>query len=832
MPYANALLMVIKEVSKAIADMFGIKLVDYNSGIASSEDAFVDLGDSVDGTIGKVKELKRQTLGFDEIHNINGDNDSGSGASVTGGIDQRLLDAIHGYDNGMDKVRMKATEIRDRIMEWLGFTKEIDPLTGEVKFKYQGIKTTLKNIWNSFIGLSTQGKILVGLGLYTLINNLFSGTKKLATSLGTGTGLLGVINKLLSPIKSLYKSLDDVNYYNKSLTKGLSEGITNWKQSLTMADKFKVSLVGILGLSASMNGMASAMKSVSNEGWNLGNSLQTVVSGLGGIASGAMMGGAWVGTWGAIIGGATGAVLELKSAISGYQTETDKMIEKSEKVRTSVNDYLSSLKEQNIAIEENLTSNLALTGAHQNLISELKTLVDENGKVKAGYEDRANYILTVLSQAYGVEYQLVDGQIQNYKNLTSSIEESIRLKQAEILLDANKQKYANALQNELKLWKEKENAQRELNKFLEEEKRLQGIINKILPSGNVLDLKVSDTNLYNNTIKSLENVRTEIQKWQVTFDQATEDYKENIYTQTAYSDLQEAILTGNMEDIESKTKEFTNSYISEGERVTASISDQIKKSFEDKEIILQNEQHYSDEKQKIRENSANATIQSVIDELLGMSKTVDDLSPEVIEAWGTLAQSNEEEFMKNFSKLPDDVKTQVVDKMNVQGLNISKELQNGLDQWKPTITVNADTSNARWQMNDLISTIQSQLQNPFSIIAGLRANGGVYSGGSWKDIPQYSNGGAPSHGTVFVGGENGPEIAGHINGRTEILNQSQIASSIYSAVVNAMTQVMSQYGGQASEIDVHVHSDEGVLIDRIEQRTKQTGQFPFTIPTY
>ena len=34
LPYANALLMIIKEISKALADMFGIKLLDYNSGIA------------------------------------------------------------------------------------------------------------------------------------------------------------------------------------------------------------------------------------------------------------------------------------------------------------------------------------------------------------------------------------------------------------------------------------------------------------------------------------------------------------------------------------------------------------------------------------------------------------------------------------------------------------------------------------------------------------------------------------------------------------------------------------------------------------------------------
>ena len=33
-------------------------------------------------------------------------------------------------------------------------------------------------------------------------------------------------------------------------------------------------------------------------------------------------------------------------------------------------------------------------------------------------------------------------------------------------------------------------------------------------------------------------------------------------------------------------------------------------------------------------------------------------------------------------------------------------------------------------------------------------------------------GGVPSHGTMFVAGETGAEIVGHINGKTEVLNQS------------------------------------------------------------
>lgn len=134
------------------------------------------------------------------------------------------------------------------------------------------------------------------------------------------------------------------------------------------------------------------------------------------------------------------------------------------------------------------------------------------------------------------------------------------------------------------------------------------------------------------------------------------------------------------------------------------------------------------------------------------------------------------------------------------------------------INVRLDKSNLMRDLNQ----VNSSLGTSYS----LKANGGIFSNGSWQDIPQYSNGGAPRHGSLFWAGENGAEIVANANRRTEVLNRSQIASAIYGAVLTAMSQV----SGQSSQIDVHVHTDEGTVIDRIEQRTKQTGTFPLTIP--
>ena len=830
LPYANALLMVIKEVCKAIATMFGIELKDYNNGIATQEGLYDDLADSADNATGSVKELKRQVLGFDQIHNINENKDNGSGGGVSGGIDQRLLDAIKGYDNGMDKVRMKATEIRDKIMEWLGFTKKINPLTGETYFEYQGIQKTLKNMWNSFKGLSTQGKILVGLGLVTGAVKLFNAGKKLVTVFGN-SGLVKITKNLLSPTKTLIPLLrDDLAGGFKGLSSSIGDSINMWSKSLSMMDKFKMTLVGTGGLILSMNGMSSAMKSVSNEGWNLGNSLQTVASGLGGIASGALIGGSMFGAWGAVIGGATGAVLELISAMKGYQTETDKMVEKSKTQRAEVEEYLNSLNEQDRAIEQNIVSNMALTNSHEKLLEELKSITDENGNVKKGYEERADFILSVLNNAYGTEYKLIDGQIEKYQELVTNIKDAIEAKKAEILLNANEEKYAKALEEEVRLYSEKQKAQDKVNELLSEQDRLQNIINNIVPNGDLSKMQIKNIDLYNKTVKSLHKVQDELGNWQVTLDNTTNKYIECLDTQFKYSDLQEAVISGNLEEIEEATKNFTNSYVTENGVVTLTLDQRMAKELEAKDYITNLYKDASDEKKEILENSSNSSIQTTINELVGMSNTVDNLSDEVINSWGVLSSKSEDKFIENFKKLNPDIQQQIINKMYEKGYSISSELQRGIQQMNPTIRVTADTSSAKWSIDNLFNNIARQINigGVFDSLGSLlrREKGGVFSNGSWKNVQQYANGGSPSHGTAFVAGEHGAEIVGHINGRTEVLNQSQIASTIYSAMISAMTRMQQQ----AVQFELELHTDEGVVVDRINQKTKQTGVCPIEIP--
>lgn len=708
LPYANAFLMVIKETSKAIADMFGIKLSDYNSGIASSEDSFIDFGDSVDSAKDKVKELKRQVLGFDEIHNINRNKDNGS--EISGGIDQRLLDAIKGYDNGMDKVRMKATEIRDRIMEWLGFTKEIDPLTGAVNFKYQGIKTTLKNMWSSFKGLNIQGKILVGLGLVVGATKLWSVGGKLLTVFGS-SGLVRVATNLLSPTSKLLKSMKEYIKYSPSFITGIKTALSDWNASATAIDKFKVGLVGVIGLSMSLDGMSNSMKNVSQNGVTFSNTLTTITSGLGSVASGAVLGTSVFPGLGTILGAVGGAFSSLITAIVSYNDSVPK-------AKSKTDSLIESLTELEKKRADSIQTGFGELEMNSQLLVGLEEIIDSNGKVKKGYEDRANFILGKLNEAFGTEYELTGNQITlngeaitSYSEIKKSIEDVITQKKIQLSLQVFEEDYVETLKKQKEL-------QKEINERTEIAERQMTWYENALAG-------VGDTGGYSlrEIKKGLQYSQEELEKLNGLLDNNNTDLEK-------FSDIFSAYSSGNIAEIEKILNEYG--------------------------VTL---------------NTATADT----------SKNLDSLQ------------------------------TKINDTKN----NIANAL-NGLKPRDITIGINVNTYNARKSLNDFGNELNK---------SGLGINFTPFN------IKAYANGGMPEDGLFFA---NHKELVGKFsNGRTAVANNEMIVEGIKAGVYEAVAMAMSQYGsGQANQIDVHVHTDEGTVIDRIEQKTKQTGVFPFTIPTY
>ncbi len=92
----------------------------------------------------------------------------------------------------------------------------------------------------------------------------------------------------------------------------------------------------------------------------------------------------------------------------------------------------------------------------------------------------------------------------------------------------------------------------------------------------------------------------------------------------------------------------------------------------------------------------------------------------------------------------------------------------------------------------------SSIKRFFGLANGgiIGANGGVkaFSSGGiikqnsfWNAIPKYANGTNKPHGSMFVAGEKGAELVGHVNGRTEVLNRFQLGQVMHSSIIGGMS---------------------------------------------
>lgn len=78
------------------------------------------------------------------------------------------------------------------------------------------------------------------------------------------------------------------------------------------------------------------------------------------------------------------------------------------------------------------------------------------------------------------------------------------------------------------------------------------------------------------------------------------------------------------------------------------------------------------------------------------------------------------------------------------------------------------------------------------------ASGGVITDSIWKATPKYAGGTNNAHGSMFIAGEAGAELVGHINGRTEVMNRFQLASVMEHAIVVGMSR-FTQFWSELSK---------------------------------
>lgn len=139
----------------------------------------------------------------------------------------------------------------------------------------------------------------------------------------------------------------------------------------------------------------------------------------------------------------------------GVYTLTQKEAETAtDKANKKLAEQVTAIRETQAARQEEVAGIQTEYGHYQQLWNELQGIVDQNGKVKAGYEERAAFITSTLSEALGVEIEMTDGTIQKYSELSQSIDQIIQKKKAEALMNAYEDDYTEAIKNQNEAAKE------------------------------------------------------------------------------------------------------------------------------------------------------------------------------------------------------------------------------------------------------------------------------------------------------------------------------------------------------------------------------------------
>lgn len=266
----------------------------------------------------------------------------------------------------------------------------------------------------------------------------------------------------------------------RELVKKIQEW-TDWFNQLDESQKEMVVTIGLVA--AALGPMLIAIGKVST---GIG-ALLHMTSSLGGVLGALGMTGGPIMMTVAALGLLGAAYLTVKDDSDEYY---DKARELSEEEQDSI-DRVDALKDSYDELaqrrQDSVTSIETQTQYESDLWKELQGIVDENGKVQEGYESRAAFISSELSQALGIEIGLNNGIIEGYQNIQGEIDKLIQKKQEEAILNAYEAEYQEALASRKALQDEiivqsgqAKQASEDYNKALENEKRLQSEYNQLM----------------------------------------------------------------------------------------------------------------------------------------------------------------------------------------------------------------------------------------------------------------------------------------------------------------------------------------------------------------
>ena len=268
MPYAIALVKVIRILADSIASLFGYKLpeMDWSEGVTSGA---TDASDAIDEATESAKKMKRMLLGIDEL-NVLSDNSSSDTDSGSGGFDFELPT----YDFIGDATDNRVNAIVESMKEWLGITGKIDSWADFFDTKLGKVLATVGLIGSAFAVWKVSK---------TITDVLATIQKFSSTGFTLSLGIIGVAS-LIADLDKLADYFEDYSDYGadfENVSGMISSAAGVIGDALLIMGNWKLAaaLKGVQGLGE----IVSSINSIAENGVDETNALN-VISGLSNIA--------------------------------------------------------------------------------------------------------------------------------------------------------------------------------------------------------------------------------------------------------------------------------------------------------------------------------------------------------------------------------------------------------------------------------------------------------------------------------------------------------------------------------------------------------------------
>ena len=346
------------------------------------------------------------------------------------------------------------------------------------------------------------------------------------------------------------------------------------------------------------------------------------------------------------VGLATVAVGALAAALIYLNAKQSEENQKVKEFAEDMKKYRETYEEYNKSIDKTTNANLAQIDSVKRLKDELFTLVDENGKVKAGYESRVDFILNELNGALDTEYKLNGNIIQSYKDLQNEIDGTIEKKKAEIILKSKEEKYTNAINTETEAVDKLKEAREKLGMTYEDAKKKVEDYFKAVEEGTI---SADEALSQNKDIENLKKYITAYEDAEKVVKQCVEDRKsyENdyaLFVEGKYNEIGQTITNTTKNWINASIKEIQSGMIAEQQSLN-----KYKELYETtgSEVALQ------------QKEQAEQNLRTLADELIARTTTIEQLGPQEILAWKTLANNSYDVYKESISKMSPEMQAEI-----------------------------------------------------------------------------------------------------------------------------------------------------------------------------